>query len=130
MILWILTKPVQSGVGCNDGDIRVYDLRGSPILIQRWSAHERGRHGFGGVTAVTFTRDGQVISSGGSTNEMVMWDVRNNDGVGIIRQYLTKIISMAAIIGIVDSTIIAVSLAWADNETLIRSSTRQLGCFA
>ena len=58
-------------VGCNDGDIRVYDLRGSPILIQRWNAHEREHHGLGGVTAVT-TRDGQVISSGGSTNEMVM----------------------------------------------------------
>ena len=111
-------------VGCNDGDIRVYDLRGSPILIQRWSAHERGHHGFGGVTAVTFTRDGQVISSGGSTNEMVMWDVRNNDGVGIIRQYLTK--------DYFDGSNhrhsrqhnhCPVSLAWADNETLIRSST-------
>ena len=111
-------------VGCNDGDIRVYDLRGSPILIQRWNAHEREHHGLGGVTAVTFTRDGQVISSGGSTNEMVMWDIRNNDGVGIIRQYLTK--------DYFDGSNhrhsrqhnhCPVSLAWADNETLIRSST-------
>ena len=111
-------------VGCNDGDIRVYDLRGSPILIQRWNAHEREHHGLGGVTAVTFTRDGQVISSGGSTNEMVMWDIRNNDGVGIIRQYLTK----DYFDGINSShsrqhNHCTVSLAWADNETLIRSST-------
>ena len=55
---------------------------------------------------------------------MVMWDIRNNDGVGIIRQYLTKdyfdgINSRHSR----QHNHCTVSLAWADNETLIRSST-------
>jgi WD repeat-containing protein 91 len=117
-------------VGCNDGDIRVYDLRGSPVLMQRWKAHEsNGDNGFvGGVTGVTLTHDGQVISSGGVNNEMVMWDVRNNDGVGVIRQYLTDddhAVGNAVGKHYNNSTAgrtSIVSWAWADAKTLIRSS--------
>ena len=117
-------------VGCNDGDIRVYDLRGSPVLMQRWKAHEsNGDNGFvGGVTGVTLTHDGQVISSGGVNNEMVMWDIRNNDGVGVIRQYLTDDDhAIGNAVGKDDNNSIVgrtsiVSWAWADAKTLIRSS--------
>ena len=114
-------------VGCSDGDIRLYDLRGSPVLMQRWKAHETGNNnGVGGVTGVTLTHDGQVISSGGLNNEMVMWDIRNREGVGIIRQYLTDDDDNSVRKHEMNNNFYAkssrVSWAWADKKTLIRSS--------
>jgi WD40 repeat protein/transcriptional regulator with XRE-family HTH domain len=72
---------------CTQGELILWDLDARKELL-RWSAHT------GGVDAVAFSPDGQILISGGEDGSVILWDASTGDEIRQLTGHTKNIIGL------------------------------------